>query len=108
MTFAFDIDGTITRAPDVFAAMAAALRQAGHGVVIVTFREDREGALRDLASWGVAFDTLIISDSREMMALGAERWKGVVCRRLGAAVLIDDDEDVIAALPEEVVGLRVV
>lgn len=36
MNVAFDIDGTVTDAPDVFAAVTAALTRAGHHVFVVT------------------------------------------------------------------------
>lgn len=36
MNFGFDVDGTITAAPEAFAALAAALLAAGHEVHVIT------------------------------------------------------------------------
>ena len=40
MIFAFDLDGTITAAPDLFSVLSHALRNAGHKVYIITARHE--------------------------------------------------------------------
>jgi thiamine monophosphate synthase len=108
MTLGLDIDGTITRHPAFFAAMSQAFRAVGHRVVIITFREDRERTLKDLAAWGVVFDELVTSSLSEQLEHGVNEWKGVVCQAYGVQVLIDDDADVVKALGPPTLGLLVV
>ena len=42
MVVAFDIDDTISRHPQFFAFLTQALIAAGHKVLIITFRSDRQ------------------------------------------------------------------
>lgn len=108
MVLGLDIDGTITRHPGFFAALSQAFRAAGHRVVIITFREDRESTQKDLAEWGIVFDELVTSSVSEHLEHGVNAWKGVVCQKRGVQVLIDDDADVLKELRVPTLGLLVV
>lgn len=48
MIIAFDIDDTITRHPPFFAVLSRALVEAGHQVLIITFRDDPTVTAEDL------------------------------------------------------------
>jgi hypothetical protein len=96
MVTAFDIDGTITRHPAFFAFLTQALVQAGHQVLIVTFREDRAAAEADLDRWGIAYHRLITSSLEACFKHGVDRWKAVACREQGVEVFFEDDPDVLA------------
>jgi len=106
MVIGLDIDGTITRHPAFFAFLSRALRQAGHDVVVITFRQDRASSESDLAQWGIAYSRLVI------WSLGAHtdmlRWKGDVCRELGVEVLFEDDPQVLCQVAPEIVSMMVV
>lgn len=101
MNVGLDIDGTITDHPEFFALLAAALRAAGHRVLIFTFRDpEREAHARaQLAGWGVAFDELVFAPSLES--------KGDLCRRHDVAVFIDDQDECLADVPESTMVLKV-
>ncbi len=55
MKFAFDIDETITEAPEEFAAIINALMDAGHEVHIITFRTElhKEQTEKELRDYGI-------------------------------------------------------
>ena len=95
MVIGLDIDDTITRHPEFFALMSQALVAAGHEVVIITFRDDREATQEDLESWGVAYTKLVTSSLEAHLEHGVDEWKGVVCSEHGVEVFFDDDPDVI-------------
>ena len=107
MVLGIDIDGTITRNPPFFAALARAFRMTGNRVVVITFREDREGTVKDLAGWGVEYDVLVTSSLAEHLEHGVDQWKGVVCVNHGVDALIDDDLTVLHELRGSTIGLLV-
>ena len=61
MVVAFDIDDTISRHPKFFSFLTRALKAAGHEVVIITFREDRQATEAALRGWGIAWTKLLTS-----------------------------------------------
>lgn len=70
MKFAFDMDGVITEAPDLFKALTSALRAAGHEIYIVTdfdehFRTYREA---ELARLEIVYDHLVITSRKQQTA----------------------------------------
>ncbi len=105
MVIGMDIDGTITRMPELFACMSKGFVGAGHRVVIITFREDRAGTEADLAGWGIAYDELICSTLERCLEDGVDEWKSKVCRRKGVEVLFEDDPAVLAHVGPEVLCL---
>jgi len=81
---AIDGDGVITEAPEFFAALTQALRNAGHNVHSVTdfdehFRDQRERELREM---GVEFNVLAITAD-----------KVGYCHEHGIDFAIDDDPE---------------
>jgi ribonucleotide monophosphatase NagD (HAD superfamily) len=64
---ALDVDGVITKAPEFFATLTAALRQAGHEVYILTDHDEtlREAREEELAGWGVEYDCLVITRRKQ-------------------------------------------
>ncbi len=101
MKVALDIDGTISEHPEFFAVLSAALRAAGHTIVVLTFRDPaRDAATRQhLAGWGVVYDELVIAPSLEA--------KGELCGSLGVDLFFDDQDECIAGVPESVVVCKV-
>lgn len=103
MVIALDIDGTIDRHPEFFAHLSQSLSSAGHRVVVITFREDERETAAALEAWGVRFHELIVNDLDEQLTVGVLEWKGVVCRRLGVDVFFEDDLEVLAHVPDDIV-----
>jgi hypothetical protein len=107
LTIALDIDETITAHPQFFAFLSQAAIAAGHTILIITFREDRESTEADLQSWGIAWTTLITSSLAEHMEHGVDEWKGWVCRQHGVDVFFDDMAEVMEHVDESVMCLLV-
>jgi uncharacterized HAD superfamily protein len=95
MIVGFDIDGTITRHPPFFAFLADSLRQAGHRVLIITFREDRPATEADLKNWGIVYNKLITSTLDSCLEHGVDEWKAFVCRQEKVDIFFEDDPDVL-------------
>lgn len=101
LNVALDIDGTISEHPTLFATLATGFRNAGHRILILTYRDPtREAATRaELAGWGIVFDELLFAES-----LAA---KGVLCDRHAIDVFFDDQDECIATVPERVLVCKV-
>ncbi len=101
MKVALDIDGTISERPEFFALLSSALRAAGHSVLVLTYRDPdrREATERQLASWSIEFDELVIATSLE--------GKGEVCGSLGVDLFFDDQDECIVGVPENVLVCKV-
>lgn len=97
MVIALDIDDTITRHPPFFSVLSQALVAAGHTVVIITYRQDREEAAGALEGWGIAYDTLVTHSLEIELAEGydPEQWKARVCREHGVEVFFEDSARVL-------------
>ena len=102
MIIGLDIDDTITRHPEFFSFLSQALVEAGHRVIIITFRESREETAAELAAWGIAYNDLVTVDFDACVKHGAEEWKGVVCREHGVEILFEDDPDVLRHVDDSV------
>jgi len=105
MVIAFDIDDTITRHPPFFSFLTKALVEAGHQVVIITFREDRRMVSADLARMGIVFTKLVTSTTKDLLAADPDKWKARVCKRMGVEVFFEDMPEVLQHLGESVVGM---
>lgn len=95
MSFGFDIDGTITAAPEQFGIIMASLRLAGHKVHILTGTMDKEATpqhydfrRQQLREHGVAglYDVLHI-----VTAPHAKR-KAEYCRAHDIAMMFEDSQ----------------
>lgn len=103
MKVALDIDDTITRHPAFFAFLSRALLDAGHEVVIITFRENRETTAADVAGWGIAYSQLITSTLDACFEHGVDEWKGAVCRQQGIDLFFEDNAQVLQHVCEQTV-----
>ena len=108
MTIAFDIDDTITRHPAFFALLSQALVQAGHRVLIITFRDQagRADTEADLAGWGIAYHELICWSMACCDPADVDAWKGTVCREHGVDVFFEDDPLPTRHCPRQTVRLH--
>jgi len=101
MKVALDIDGTISEHPEFFAMLSAALRAAGHRVLVITFRDParNEATRGHLADWGIVYDELVIAPSL--------RSKGELCAQHEVDLFFDDQDECITEVPESVVVCKV-
>jgi uncharacterized HAD superfamily protein len=101
MKVALDIDGTISEHPEFFAVLSSALRAAGHRVLVLTYRDPNHADTTkvQLAGWGIEFDELIIASSLED--------KARLCEAHGVNLFFDDQDECIAAVPENVLVCKV-
>lgn len=108
MTIALDIDDTITRHPAFFALVSRALVQAGHRVLIITFRDEagRADTEADLAGWGIAYDELICRSMASCDLAEVDAWKAAVCREHGVEMFFEDDAAVLAHVDEQTVCMQ--
>lgn len=100
MRVGIDIDGTITVAPEFFAFLSQVLREAGHEVHIMTFRDKKKygfATRKDLQLWGVVYDELHMGEHVVDPALKA-KW----AEELDLDFFFEDNIDVLAAMPEKV------
>ncbi len=95
MKVALDIDDTITRHPAFFAFLSKALLDAGHEVVILTFREDRASTAADLAGWGIVYTHLITSTLDAHFKHGVNAWKGAMCKQHRIDLFFEDSMEVL-------------
>jgi hypothetical protein len=101
MTIAFDLDGTISRAPVLFDLLRMNFQRGGDKVIVLT------AAAGELAPVDRPAEVY-----RRLNAMGfqvvpewivcCESWeKGRLCRELGVHLLVDDSDDVIARVRTE-------
>lgn len=108
MTIALDIDDTISRHPGFFAFISRALIQAGHRVLIITFRDEssRNGTESDLRGWGIHYDELICWSMQTCDLAEVDAWKGRLCREHGVDLFFEDDPNVLAHVDDTTVCMQ--
>ena len=95
MIVGFDIDDTITQYLEFFSLVSNALTNAGHRVVIITFRENRQTTESDLDQWNIAYSELITSTLDTCFEYGINEWKAEMCRQHDVDIFFDDDPRVL-------------
>jgi uncharacterized HAD superfamily protein len=98
---ALDIDGTISDHPAFFAFLSAALRAAGHQILILTYRdpEKTDATRKQLSDWGILFDELVIAESLTA--------KGSLCVAYGVDIFFDDQDECIVNVPEHILVFKI-
>src|SRR4051812_43980617 len=94
MRVGLDLDGLLDEQPAFFAFLTAALRDGGHFVAVLTYRnpEGRARTETQLAGWSVAYDELHFAES-----LGD---KGRMCHELKIDVYFDDQDECLVGVDE--------
>jgi len=108
MVIGLDIDGTITRHPEFFAFLSQMLVAGGHQVIVITFREDRNNAVADLAAWNIRYSELLMWSFQDYGDEDMYAWKGRMCAVMNVAILFDDDPQVHQRLDPQVISMMVV
>ena len=81
---AIDLDGCVDEFPDFFSPLTRAWPGQ---VVVITYRSDREKAMKDLAQHGIRYDELILVDSFDR--------KAEVIAEKGIGVYVDDQPEML-------------
>ncbi|MDX1373065.1 MAG: hypothetical protein R3321_11375 [Nitrososphaeraceae archaeon] len=86
MKFGFDLDNTITEAPEMWAAIINALSDAGHETHIITYRhpvQHLKDTKKELEMYGIRYDHLhLVCDKEE------------ICRIWKIDMAFDDDPSI--------------
>lgn len=104
MKFAFDLDGTITAAPEAFKAIMESLMNEGHEVIVLTGQtrevllEDHEARFKQLAHYGITpdyFTDIIIAGPPDWV-----KFKADYCRDNEVALMFENDPAYSQAISE--------
>lgn len=93
MILGLDLDGVITEAPEFFLVLT---RVWPGRVVVITYRDDEPKTAAELAVSGIRYDDLVLVQTFD--------GKAEVIRAKGVEVYIDDQPEMIRAVPP---GVRV-
>ncbi len=87
MRIGLDIDGLLDEQPVFFAFLTGALRNAGHFVAILTYRDParEKQTQQQLAGWNIVYDELHFAKSLSD--------KGRLCRELAIEIYFDDQDE---------------
>lgn len=96
-----DIDGTISRIPDIFSILSHGLKARGIPVHIITFRDEEleEQTLLELRGWNIHYDALHFAPRT---APSAAIWKASIVEKYHIDVMFEDSPEVLQALPGHV------
>ena len=108
----FDMDGVITKAPEVFAVIAHAFKAVNMNVAVITYRlreTERAQTIEELRSIDFPFDRIVMSTRavREQYGLDAAPWKAAVARDLGVKVMFEDTVENLQAMSPDILKLLV-
>ena len=93
---ALDLDGTIDEAPDFFRVLSECWPGK---VYVITFRDDRAKAERDVAEFGIRCDEVVVVRSFEQ--------KAVEIAKRGISLYVDDQDEILMHVPEDVTVLKI-
>jgi len=87
-TLGLDLDGTITEGPKFF---SAGTHSWPGRVVIITYRNDREKTMADLAQLEIRYDDLVLVDRID--------GKAAVIAEYGVSMYVDDQPEMLKNVP---------
>lgn len=102
MIIALDIDDTISANPVFFSFLSRAAADAGHTILIITYRENREIATDDLNEWGITWHKLITATMDDLNTHGFNSWKAHICREHEVDVFFEDMIEVLEHVDDSV------
>jgi hypothetical protein len=94
MVIGLDIDDTIKLHPEVFSLLSHALVDAGHKVIVITFREDRQTTETTLEQWDIVYNKLITPTPDGCFTYGVNEWKAEMCHQHDVDIFFDYDPHV--------------
>lgn len=106
MIVGIDMDGTITKHPELFRILVKGLQAEGNSVHIITCRLEPEAVVESLNALGIGFDEVHTPvPEKDFMTVG--EWKAEVCREVGVDIMFEDSPDVLVSLPEGTDGIHI-
>jgi hypothetical protein len=101
MRIALDIDGTLDEHPEFFRFLSGALRDRGHFIAILTYRDPdrRVQTETQLNMWGIIHDEIHFAQSLAD--------KGRLCRDLEIDVFFDDQDECIVPVGQRTLVLKI-
>jgi hypothetical protein len=100
MNVGIDIDATITETPEIFALLSHALREAGHRVYVVSFR-DQDGldeSRAEVDKYGISYDDIFHPQDHEDIP----QFKARMARELELDIFFDDMPEAFTQMPPKV------
>jgi len=100
MNVGIDIDATITETPEIFALLSHALREAGHRVYVVSYRDpaDLEKSRAEVAGYGISCDDVFHSEDGEDIP----GFKARMAQELELDIFFDDMPEAFTEMPPKV------
>lgn len=100
MNVGIDLDFTITELPEFFSILTRAVREAGHKVYVVSFRDKDglEASAREARDHGISFDGIFHPEDNE----GLTVFKARVAKEFEIDIFIDDMPEAFLEMPGEV------
>lgn len=99
---ALDVEDTITSHSTFFAFLSNALVDAGHTVIVITLRDDRDDVAAELDAYGVRYTELVTADEDVLARPDVAKWKGEVCRDRGVEIFFEDTPEIIKHVGDSV------
>lgn len=90
MKIAFDLDGTITDAPEFFSTLS---KLWNDDVYVITYRDNRPKAVADLAALDIWYTEVFLVNSFEE--------KADIVRKMGIGFYFDDMPEMLKQMPPE-------
>jgi len=107
MLIAFDLDGTISRAPVLFDLLRMNFQRGGDRVIVLTAAAGELPPEKRPAEVYRRLNGMGFSALPEWIVCCESHEKGRRCRELGVHILIDDSDDVIQRVRQESPGTLV-
>lgn len=106
MIVALDFEDTITAHPAFFAFLSKSLINAGHVVIVITLRDDRDNLKTELDAYGIRYTELVTADEGVLDRPDVIKWKSEICRDRGVEIFFEDNHAIIEHVDESVMTFR--
>ncbi len=100
MNVGIDIDATITETPEIFALLSHALREAGHRVYVVSYRDPNslDESRAEVDKYGISYDDIFHPQDHEDIP----QFKARMARELELDIFFDDMPETFCQMPPKV------
>jgi len=97
MRIGIDLDDTITELPWLFEILTRGLKEAGHEIHIITYRDEgsSQEVAKELTAYKITYDKIHLPAANRLPA----EWKAEVAKALQLDLMFDDSPEVLAGMP---------